>query len=178
MGREEHQIVYEGKYIRARLCGRWEYVERNGASAGVVIAALTPENKLLLVEQFRVPMQQRVIELPAGLAGDLDDPHEAWLQAAKRELHEETGYEADQWVECTFGPPSAGLSTEQVAIYLARGLKKTARGGGEASEDIQLHEIPLEEVPTWLREKQAEGLALDPKIFAGLYFLAFPPRTQ
>lgn len=176
MSRENHRLVFEGKFIRARVCGRWEYVERTQASAGVVIAALTPENKLLLVEQFRVPLQAPSIELPAGLAGDLDDPHEAWLQAAQRELLEETGYEAADWTECTFGPPSAGLSTEIVVIYTARRLRKIAPGGGDGAENIQVHEIPLSELHPWFEQKRQAGCTIDPKIFAGLYFLCAPPQ--
>lgn len=175
MRNPEHKTAYEGKHLRVKVCGRWEYVERTKATAGVAIVALTPEQKLILVEQYRVPMQARVIELPAGLAGDLHDQHEAFLEAAKRELHEETGYEASDWLECAGGPPSAGLSTEVVIFYLARNLRKTADGGGEESEDIDIHEIPLTDLHQWLKEKREEGLWIDPKIYCGLYFLQNPP---
>lgn len=167
----EHRTVFEGKHLRVKACGRWEYVQRNKAAAGVVIVAVTPEDKLLLVEQYRVPMKTRVIELPAGLAGDLHDPHEAFLAAAQRELMEETGYEAAEWRECPGGPPSAGLSNETVFFFLARHLRKTGKGGGEESEDIHVYEIPLYSLPQWLDEKSKTGLWVDPKIYCGLYFL-------
>jgi ADP-ribose pyrophosphatase len=173
----EHQTVYEGQHIRVKTCGRWEYVERTKASAGVAIVALTPENKLILVEQYRVPMQKAVIELPAGLAGDQEDEHEAFLEAAKRELLEETGYEASNWTECAGGPPSAGLSTEVVIFFAARNLRKTSAGGGEGSENIQVHEVALSDLHPWLKLKKDSGLWIDPKIYCGLYFLQNAPAS-
>src|SRR5688572_22580058 len=65
-----HQIVWEGKYLRVKVCGTWEYAERPNSPAGIVVIAVTPEGNLLLTEQYRVPMGKNVIELPAGLSGD------------------------------------------------------------------------------------------------------------
>ena len=171
MSQENHRIVWEGKYMRVRVCGSWEYAERPNAPAGVVIVAVTPEGNLLLTEQYRVPMGKNTIELPAGLSGDDDYAGEAYLETAKRELREETGYEAADWEELASGPPSAGLSNEVVVFFLGKNLHKMGPGGGEGSEKIHVHHVPLKQVPAWLKEKESEGLAVDPKVFVGLYFL-------
>jgi ADP-ribose pyrophosphatase len=166
-------LLFEGKHLRVKSEGRWEYVERCKAKAGVVIVALTPEDKLVLVEQFRIPVHARVIEFPAGLAGDLQEHQEEELEvAARRELLEETGYASDQWQCLTDpGPPSAGLSNELVVFFRARNLHKVAAGGGEESEAITVHEVALRDLMEWLEHQARQGVLIDPKIYAGLYFL-------
>lgn len=168
---DEHRTVWEGKYLRVKVCGRWEYAERPNSPAGIVIVAVTPEGRLLFSEQYRVPVGQNTIELPAGLAGDDHYNGEEFVSAAKRELLEETGYEAGQWEQLAGGPPSAGLSNEMVVFFRATNLRKVADGGGEGPEDIKVHAIPVAEVPGWLKQKEREGLLVDPKIYVGLYFL-------
>ena len=171
MTQEEHRTVWEGKYLRIKVCGRWEYAERPNSPAGIVIAAVTPEGELLLTEQYRVPVGRNTIELPAGLAGDEHYGGEEYVSAAKRELLEETGYEADQWIELAGGPPSAGLSNEMVVFFQAKGLRKVGAGGGEGPENIRVHRIPLRQVERWLKDQEKAGLLIDPKIYVGLYFL-------
>jgi ADP-ribose pyrophosphatase len=173
MKEEQETVAFEGKHLRVKVCGRWEYVERCKAAAGVVIVATTQENKLLLVEQYRIPAGKRVIELPAGLSGDSEKYHgEEFLVAARRELREETGYEAGNWQELTSpGPPSAGLSNEMAVFYRAWNLRKVCPEGGEEGEEITLHEVPLAEVESWLAKKRDAGALIDPKIYAGLYFV-------
>ena len=171
MSEQEHKIVWQGKYLRVRVAGSWEYAERPNTPAGVAIVAVTPEGELLLTEQFRVPMGRNTIELPAGLSGDDDYAGEHYAETAKRELLEETGYEAEEWQELTQGPVSAGLSNEVVAFYLGRTLRKVGAGGGHGAEKIHVHKVPVKKVPAWLKEKEREGIAVDPKIFVGLYFL-------
>jgi ADP-ribose pyrophosphatase len=171
MGNEEHRIAWEGKYLRVRVCGSWEYAERPNSPAGIVILAVTPENKLLLTEQYRVPLQKNVIELPAGLAGDEEYGGEEYVEAARRELREETGYEAEIWEPLVSGPTSAGLSNEIVIFFRGRNLRKVGDGGGSKDEKIVVHEVPLQEICKWLENKGKEGLTVDPRIYAGLYFL-------
>jgi ADP-ribose pyrophosphatase len=172
MANEEHKTVWEGKFLRVKVSGHWEYAERPNSPAGVILVAVTPENEILLTEQFRIPLQKRVLELPAGLAGDGNYSGEPLLEAAKRELREETGYEASSWEELTGGPPSAGLSNEWVVFFRARDLCCVGPGGGEGEhEKIQIHKVPLATVHEWLVEKSRSGIAVDPKVYAGLYFL-------
>lgn len=172
MSQQNHKIVWEGKYLRVRVCGTWEYAERPNAPAGVVVVAVTPDQHLLLTEQFRVPMGRNVIELPAGLSGDDEYAGEAFLETARRELLEETGYEASIWEELTGGPPSAGLSNEVVVFFLGKDLRKVSSGGGQGSEKIQVHHVPLKEARSWLKAREQEGAAVDPKVYVGLYFLS------
>jgi ADP-ribose pyrophosphatase len=169
---EEHKTVWEGKYLRVKICGHWEYAERPNSPAGIVIVAVTPAGKLLLTEQFRIPVGKNVIELPAGLAGDEQYSGEEFVAAAKRELFEETGYEAAEWEELTAGgPPSAGFSNEIVVFFRGKKLRKIGAGGGHGSEKILVHEVPVAEVAAWLAAREKDGVSIDPKIFAGLYFL-------
>jgi ADP-ribose pyrophosphatase len=108
-----------------------------------------------------------VVELPAGLAGDIAGAEdEALLEAAKRELLEETGYVAAQWAELGSGYTSPGLTDESVALFLAQRLTKQSAGGGDGSEQITIHEIALDDVIGWLLEND---LRLDLKLLAGLY---------
>ena len=89
------ETVAEGKFIRLVRKGTWEYVTRKGVCGIVAMVALTDDGKLVFVEQDRPPVGKRVVELPAGLAGDkAGEEDEALADAARRELLEETGYEA------------------------------------------------------------------------------------
>jgi ADP-ribose pyrophosphatase len=151
----------------------WEYVERPNIPGAVAIVAVTEADELLLVEQYRVPLDRRVIELPAGLAGDGDDhAAESFADSARRELLEETGYQADEMVLLAAGPTTAGLSNEQVSLFQARRLTRVHAGGGEGMESLIVHHVHLAQVRPWLRQQEAQGKLIDIKIFAGLYFLA------
>jgi len=167
----ERRVILEGRYLRFLRRGRWEYVERVGTSGIVVIVPVTADGKLVLVEQFRVPVGRRVIELPAGLAGDTPGARrESLAAAARRELLEETGYAAGRLELVSVGPISAGLSTELISVYLARGARRVARGGGDATEDIRVHAVPLTEVEAWLRRAGKRGRLVDVKVYAGIHF--------
>jgi len=165
-------VLAKGRFVSLmRTPSGWEYLERAHSPLAAVIIAVTPEGKLLLVEQTRPPIGARCIELPAGLVGDLEDAREeSVLDAARRELLEETGYDAARMEIVAHGPPSPGLSSEYVVLVLARELTRSGPGGGVDGEDIVLHEIHLPDVPGWLAQKQTDGAMVDPKIFGGLWF--------
>lgn len=164
--------LHQGRFLAMFERGGWEYVDRVGASGVVVILALTDADELVLVEQHRVPVGASVIELPAGLAGDLPDSRdEDFREAARRELLEETGYEAESIEFLCEGPPSAGLTSEIQTLLRATGLRKTGPGGGDETEDITVHTIALNVLDDWLGEAAQRGCLIDPKIYAGLYFL-------
>lgn len=165
-------VRWQGKFLRVLQHGRWEYVDRVGTSGAVAIVATTTGGEAVLTEQYRLPMQKRVLELPAGLAGDAPEfTAESLEAAARRELLEETGYAAEELVFLASGPPSAGLATETVAFFHAKSARKVAPGGGDAHEAIQVHVVPLDELDSWLQRRTAEGVMVDPKIFAGLYLI-------
>jgi nicotinamidase/pyrazinamidase len=168
---EEAVTLGKGRFLRLRKLGRWEFAERVNTSVAVAVVAVTEESKLLLVEQYRAPIGQRVIELPAGLSGDAPGAaNEPPAAAAARELLEETGYAARELTCLVTGPPSAGMSSELVAFFRAAGLRRVTAGGGHGDESIVVHEVPLSSAIHWLQERAKEGVLVDPKVYAGLLF--------
>ncbi len=164
--------LHAGRHLRLVERDGWEFVERPGVRGIVVVAAVTPGGRLLLVEQRREPVGARVVELPAGLVGDDGSPADEPLEeAARRELLEETGWDAAGMERLAGGPPSAGVSSEVVTFFRARGLAKTGPGGGVDGEEIAVHEVPLGEVEAFLRSREAAGALVDPKVWAGLFLL-------
>jgi ADP-ribose pyrophosphatase len=166
------EVLHEGRWLRLLKRGRWEYAERTNPGGAVIIVALTDEDRILFVEQWREAVQAKTIEMPAGLIGDIAGSHdESAALAAERELLEETGYRAAQVEYLMEGPSSSGMSNEIIAFARARGLVREHAGGGDGTENIIVHEVPRAEAPRWLLGKMREGYSIDPKLFAGLYFL-------
>ncbi|MEE4297064.1 MAG: NUDIX hydrolase [Wenzhouxiangella sp.] len=165
------QTLYSGRFLSLNERSGWEFVERQHAVA--VLIAWTPDRELLLVEQYRIPIQQRTIELPAGLVGDHEgQAEESLLAAAARELVEETGWQAGRLRPIMDCPTSAGLSSETISFVWADDLKSVGPGGGDDSEDIIVHRIPAAAVDGWLLDRYRAGLAIDPKIYTALYWSA------
>ncbi len=162
------RVVARGRYLTFIDDGGWEYVVRPHVTGIVVIVAVTDDGRLLLVEQWRPAVRQRVIELPAGLVGDVvaDEPLQT---AAGRELEEETGFSAREMVLVGAGPVAVGVSDETCSFFHARGLTRVGPGGGDATESIIVHQVPLAGLRAFLAAREADGLAVDPKIFAGLF---------
>ena len=167
---DQPTTMCEGQYLRLVKRGHWEYAERTNAGSAVIVIAVTPEDKLLFVEQFRVPMNAPTIEMPAGLVGDLD-AQDTMEEAARRELLEETGWQASEVKVLMVGPTSSGMSNELIAFVRARGLTRVHAGGGDETENITVHEVPVADAPRWLAAKMAEGYSMDPKLWAGLWLL-------
>jgi ADP-ribose pyrophosphatase len=165
-------LLHAGRFLELRSTGGWEYASRANASGVVAILAVSPKREILLVEQYRPPLGRFVLELPAGLSGD--EPlkeNEPLLSAARRELVEETGYEARQWFSLGDGPTSAGLTDEMITFFLALDLVRIREleQFGVGNERIQLHTVRIGEVPGFLERRQKEGVAVDFKIYAALY---------
>ena len=165
------EICYKGKFLTYVKENNWEWVTRENCSSAVVIAAVTNEGELLLVEQYRPPMGSNVIEFCAGLVGDADFDGEDSSNAAIRELEEETGFKAKNFKKMCDSPVSAGLTNEQNNMYVAWGLEKISEGGGDETEDIEVHCVPLDQLDAFFEKKQSQGVAIDLKVYAGLYFL-------
>jgi ADP-ribose pyrophosphatase len=167
----ERRLLAEGKYIRLVARGRWEWAERTNTSGAVVIVAVTADRRLVLIEEYRRPLDARVVELPAGLVGDEPGTdNENIVEAAKRELLEEAGCVSDNWQRLIEGPSSPGLTNERYTMYLARDAEKTSDGGGDETEDIHVCLVPLNEAESWLDQRRSQGLLVDPKVYAALYF--------
>ena len=164
------EIHYKGRYLSLVERDGWEYATRTNPVVAVLVAWL-PDHRLVLVEQYRKPVERVTIELPAGLVGDLrDQADESVLTAAHRELVEETGYSAGKITEIMRCPTSAGMTDETAVFLAASDLEKTGAGGGDASEDIIVHTIEHDRIDGWLREQYQQGKAVDPKIYTALYW--------
>jgi len=160
-----------GRRLRLVSDDGWEYVERIRAKGVVVIVAVTEADELILTEQFRRSVGGRVIDLPAGLVGDLARaPSESPAAAARRELLEETGYTARRFQFLAEAPTSPGLTSETVSFFHAVGLKQVDKGGGVDGEEIKVHLVQRTAADAWLRRRARSGLQIDCKVYAGLYF--------
>ena len=123
---DDKKILAQGRHLRFVSRDGWEFAERPHVTGIVVIVAVTPEDKLILVEQYRPPVGRRVLELPAGLAGDIDGAEDEDLsEAARRELLEETGYQAKSFVRLCEGPSSAGICSEVLTFFRRRDSRKS-----------------------------------------------------
>lgn len=162
---------YEGKYLTLYDDNGWEWVKRNNCRTVVAIVPLLDGTKTIFVEQFRKPVQKDMIEFPAGLVGDGDNFTEPIEEAARRELIEETGYDSANMSFLCKGPASAGLSNEELELYLATDLIKVGEGGGIDDEDIKVHVVELSKVDGWLEAQQEQGKLIDLKVWSGLRFL-------
>ena len=173
------ETLYQGRWLTLRKRGRWEYVERNNPGGAVIILAVTPQDRILFVEQYRVAILQRTIEMPAGQVGDLAAQDGGGAQLADpRELEGGAGIRCGRIEFIHEGPSSSGMSTEMIAFARAYDLVRVGPGGGDASEDITVHEIPRDQAGAWLFARAAEGYSIDPKLFAGLWFIEHAGEPQ
>ena len=170
MRERELETLAEGRFLRLVKTGRWEFAQRTKATGIVIVVAITPDDEVLFVRQHRPAVAADVIEFPAGLAGDVDADEEL-IEAARRELLEETGYDAGRIQSMFTGPSSAGLSDETVTIFVADQLVRTTEGGGVDGENITHFAIPLPQVDTWLAEQQAAGTLVGARVYSGLYLM-------
>ena len=169
------QTLYEGQWLRLVKIGHWESCERtHGQGMAVIVIAVTPNDDVLFVEQYRVPLGARTIEMPAGLVGD-DHAQDTLVDAARRELIEETGWSPGKVEVLLTGPTSSGMSNERIAFVRARELVRVGAGGGVDDEHITVHAVPRAQAPAWLMQKQAEGYELDLKLWAGLWMIDHNP---
>jgi ADP-ribose pyrophosphatase len=166
------ETMWEGRFIAAKRRGKWEYVARTRGIKAAVILAID-NGHVLLVEQFRVPLGRDCIELPAGLIGD-ETAGEDPLEAAGRELEEETGYRAARLENLGEFYSSPGMVSESFTLVRAHDLSRVSGGGGVDGENITVHRVNITKLPGFLTEKRGAGLAIDvrllllPGVIAGL----------
>jgi ADP-ribose pyrophosphatase len=161
---EEHvETLWEGKWVVVKRQGKWEYVSRARNIKAAVIVAIDNDDHVLLVDQYRVPLGQRCLELPAGLIGD-DSEGETAETAARRELEEETGYRCEAVEDLGYFHSSPGMVSEGFTLVRATGLTKVSDGGGVEGEDINVHRVAMADVPAFVAAKRTEGLAVDVKL--------------
>ena len=159
---EQEEIVWQGKFITAKRQGKWEYVSRaRGIKAAVILAV--EDGHVLLVEQFRVPLGKNCIELPAGLIGDHGEEEDP-LEAAGRELEEESGYRAAHLESLGEYYSSPGMVSESFTLVRATGLTKISEGGGVEDEGIIPHRVAVADLSNFIAAKRAEGCGIDVKL--------------
>lgn len=164
-------IMWEGKYLKVLKEGTWEYAGRTrGIQAAAIIAI--HEGDLLLIDQFRVPLGRRCLELPAGLVGD-EEEGEGVEASAARELEEETGFRPERVEQLGFFHASPGMVSEGFTLVRAHGLTRVSEGGGVEGEGITVHRVPVADVAAYIEARRAEGMAIDVKLllFLGGSFL-------
>lgn len=164
------ELMWQGRFIAAKRRGRWEYVSRaRGIRAAVILAIDEGADgpHVILVDQYRVPLGTRCIELPAGLVGDEQEGEDATVAAA-RELEEETGYRPERLENVGEFHSSPGMVSESFTLFRAHGLTRTGDGGGVDGEDIRVHRVPLDALNDRIGAWRAEGYAMDVKL---LYLL-------
>jgi ADP-ribose pyrophosphatase len=168
------QPLWKGKFLRTVLikysahCNSsntvetrdWEAVERVNCSGIVGMVPLTGNGEVILIRQFRPPINGHVVELPAGLC----DIGESLENAARRELIEETGYAAGNMSFLLKGPMSSGSSSEMLAVFVATDLVYVGIGKRDETENIEVIKIPVENLASALLRMQAEGSIIDLKI--------------
>ncbi|MDX1972343.1 MAG: NUDIX hydrolase [Candidatus Sumerlaeia bacterium] len=167
---DQTEELYCGEHLRLNKRRGWEYVDRVEVGGVIAVLPLTEQGDFIFIEQYREPLEQRIIEIPAGLMGDEGRSEDSLEAAVLRELEEETGYTSDELYYLTMGPSSAGLTTEVVTYFMAMNCRKVAAGGGVGNEDIQLHVVPALDAANWLHQKEEEGMLVDSKIYTTLYF--------
>jgi ADP-ribose pyrophosphatase len=168
----EGRPVWKGRYLETHVApwgdgGQWEFVKRVAGIQAAVILALTDRREIVLVEQYRPPLGKPAIELPAGLVGDEAEGEDV-LSSARRELHEETGFEAAHWEAFGEFASSPGMVGEMFHFYRATGLTRTGPGGGVSNEGITVHVVPLDTLPAFLQAARARGCAIDTRLLIGL----------
>ena len=162
------EVMWAGKYVRALKKGRWEFVSRtNGVRAVVILAEF--EGKVILIDQPRVAVGGRCVELPAGLVGD-EDRNATIEGTAIKELEEETGFTADRVEQLGDFQASPGMLSESFTLVRAHGVSRIGEGGGTEHEDINVHLVGRGDIPGFIEQKRAEGFAIDVKL---LLFLGF-----
>lgn len=168
----EHELeassAYEGSFLKVtrhkvRLPdgneAHREYILHPGA---VAIIPMLDDNTILMEYQYRYPNRQHYWEIPAGKL----DPNEDPLEAGKRELLEETGYQAERWQKLTILHLCIAYSTERMHYYLAEGLSFHGTKRDE-EEFLEVVPMPLTQAWKWIEE----GIILDSKTVAGLLWL-------
>ena len=156
------EVMCEGRFVRALKRGKWEYASRANEIRAVVILA-EHDGKTILIDQPRVPLGARCVELPAGLVGDVD-PDATVEATAVKELEEETGFTAERIEVLGEFYSSPGMLSEGFTLVRAHGVRRIGEGGGDEHEDIVIHLVARADIPNFLEQKRAEGFGIDVKL--------------
>lgn len=150
----------------------YEYVERNGNKQVVTILVRNvTKNTILILEQYRYPINGYALEPVAGV---MDKPWKTRDEVVKEEIVEEAGYSMDQIKSISYigrFSASAWLTSEMAHLYLWEVEGERGEQHLDRLEDIRVHEMPEEDVLDFIIFKQSQGVLVDPKIMAALYYV-------
>lgn len=161
------KILFKGKVFDLKV----DEIEYNGTGnkgvrevavhpGGAVVVPLLENGNIILVEQFRYPLQKKLIELPAGKLDAGEDPG----VCAERELKEETGYSAKEIVKLGSIYTTPGFCTEELFIYLANGLKRGDHSREEGEQGMKVLQKSLNEINMMI----GSGEIKDAKTISGI----------
>lgn len=163
------RILYKGKVFDHQV-DEIEYDSGNKTirevaihPGGAVVVPIKDDGNIILVKQFRYPLQKYLIELPAGKLDKDEDP----LVCAKRELEEETGYKANEFKKLGEIYTSPGYSTEILYLYSAKGLIPGNHNREEGERGMEILELSLNEIEKMI----AGGEITDAKTIVGIHYL-------
>jgi ADP-ribose pyrophosphatase len=165
----DRRTLWEGRFLRTIILRyrdssgnirEWEAVERVNCKGIVAVVPITMDGCVLLIRQFRPPVNSYVIEFPAGL----NDRDEALDVVARRELLEETGYRAGEIVFLGRGPLSSGSSVEVLTVFLAKDIEFEGIGERDETEEIEVIKVPLGSVTEVIKSLEKDGDLIDLKI--------------
>ncbi|MEK4973091.1 NUDIX hydrolase [Niallia sp. FSL R7-0648] len=162
--------IYSGRIIQVQVdevelpngkTSTRELVKHPGA---VAVIAITDDNKLVMVEQYRKPLEKVIVEIPAGKLEKGEEP----ALCARRELEEETGYECESLELVSSFYTSPGFADEIIHVYVAKGLKQKENAAGlDEDEFVNVLEITLDEALEFIKEKRI----FDAKTIFGVQYL-------
>jgi len=165
---DKSEILYQGKVFNLQV-DEITYTESGNKGirqvavhpGGAVVVPVTDDGKIVLVQQFRYPLQRILLELPAGKLEPEEDP----MLCATRELTEETGYTAAKVEPLGFIFTSPGFCTEKLYMYVATGLTPGEFNREEGEIGMEIHEHTIEEIEKMI----VDGIIVDAKTIGGIY---------
>lgn len=164
---KKSKIIYEGKVFDIKV-DEIEYDSGNSANrevvihpGGAVVVPVTKENKIVMVAQYRYPMNKNLLELPAGKLDKGEDP----LTCAARELEEETGYRSNKVEKLGSIYTTPGYSSEELHIYAAVELEKGSHNREEGELGMEIFEYSIKEIEKMI----AENRIVDGKTISGIF---------
>ena len=163
------EVLHRGKVFNTKV-DQIEYNSGNRAvrevaehPGGAVVVPVTDQGKIILVTQYRFPVDKILLELPAGKLGKNENP----LNCACRELEEETGYKSEYVKEIGIIYTTPGYSSEKLWIYLAKDLRPGNHNREEGEYGMEVFEFTLDEI----EQKIFNGDIVDGKTISGIFLV-------